>query len=180
MKRFPFPWTVEQISGGSKDAFNRPKEAMRHRFRSPRVRYRFQMGKHQVIQQWRHTMNIQRSMLACAATLTLSMSAAYAGPCSPEVTQIQDLIDARVHAKAGAATAPESTAAKLHHQPTPSSIAAAEAEHGQISPEEFNAMNAAMARAHEADAAGDRSACEKALADVKRLLGSAGTQTEHQ
>src|SRR5262249_47197978 len=125
-------------------------------------------------------MNIQRSMLACAVAFAASMSTAHAGPCSPEVTQIQSLIDAKIHAKAGAATAPESTAAKTHHQPTPSSIAAAEAEHGQLSTEEFNAINVAMARAHEADAGGDKSACEQALADVKRLLSSAGTQTEHQ
>ena len=123
-------------------------------------------------------MNIQRSTLAVAA-LAASMSAAYAGPCSPEVIQIQNLIDARIHAKAaGAATAPESTAAMMHRQPTPSSIAAAEAELGEISPEALNAVNAAMARAVEADGAGDRSACEQALADAKRLLGSAGTQTE--
>ena len=123
-------------------------------------------------------MNIQRSTLAAAA-LAASMSAAYAGPCSPEVTQIQNMIDARIHAKAGAATAPESTAAKTHRQPTPSSIVAAEAELGQISPEEFNAVNAAMARALDADGAGDRSACQQALADAKRLLGSAGTQTDN-
>jgi len=120
-------------------------------------------------------MNIQRSTLACAAALAASMSAAYAGPCSPEVTQIQNLIDARIHVKAGAATAPESTAAKTHHQPTPSSVAAAEAELGQLSPEEFTAVNAAMAQALKADGAGDRSACQQALADVKRLLGSDAT-----
>jgi hypothetical protein len=57
-------------------------------------------------------------------------------------------------------------------------IAAAEAELGEISPEALNAVNAAMARAVEADGAGDRSACEQALADAKRLLGSAGTQTD--
>jgi hypothetical protein len=125
-------------------------------------------------------MNIQRSTLACVAALAASMSAAYAGPCSPEVTQIQNLIDRKIHAKVGATTAPESTAAKTHHQPTPSSIAAAEAEHGQLSPEEFTAVNAAMAQALKADGAGDRSACEQALADAKRLLGSAGTQTQHQ
>ena len=117
-------------------------------------------------------MNIQRSTLACAAALAALMSAAYAGPCSPEVTQIQNLIDARIHVKAGAATAPESTAAKTHHQPTPSSVAAAEAQLGQLSPEEFTAVNAAMARALKADGAGDRSACQQALADVKHLLGS--------
>ena len=126
-------------------------------------------------------MNIQRSMLACAATLAASMSAAYAGPCSPEITQVQEQIDASMHAKANAGpTAPESTAAKMHHQPTPSSLAAAQVELGQTSPERFNAINAAMARALEADGAGDQSACEQALADVKRLLGSGGTQTEHQ
>ena len=80
----------------------------------------------------------------------------------------------------GVVTAPESTAAKMHHQPTASSMAAAEVEAGQLSPEEFTAVKAATARAREADGAGDRSACEQALADVKRLLGSAGTQTEHQ
>ena len=120
-------------------------------------------------------MNIQRSTLACAAALAASMSAAYASPCSPEVTQIQNLIDARIHVKAGAATAPESTAAKTHHQPTPSSVAAAEAQLGQLSPEEFTAVNAAMAQALKADGAGDRSACEQALAEVKRLLGSDAT-----
>ena len=122
-------------------------------------------------------MNIKRSTLACAAALAASMSAAYAGPCTPEVTQIQDLVNARVHAKAGVATAPESTAAKLHHQPTPSSIAAAKAEQGQLSSEELTAV-AAITRALEADSAGDRSACEQALADVRRLLGSPGA--EHQ
>ena len=124
-------------------------------------------------------MNIKRSTLACAAALAASMSAAYAGPCTKEVTQIEDLVDARVHAKAGAQTAPESKAAKLHHQPTPSSVAAANAEHHQLSSEELTAV-AAITRALEADSAGDRSACEQALADVRRLLGSSGTQAEHQ
>ena len=125
-------------------------------------------------------MNIRRSTLAVAA-LAASMSAAYAGPCSPQITEVQSLIDAKIHAKAsGAVAAPESTAAKMHHQPTQSSVAAAEVEAGQLSPEEFTAVKAATARAREADGAGDRSACEQALADVKRILGSAGTQTEHQ
>ena len=120
-------------------------------------------------------MNIQRSTLACAAALAALMSTAYAGPCSPEITRVQDLLDARILAKAGAGTAPESTAAKMHHQPTPRSIAAAEAELGQLSLEQVNAVEAAMARARETDGAGDRSACEQALADVKRLLGSDAT-----
>jgi hypothetical protein len=87
----------------------------------------------------------------------------------------QELIDG-IPAKAGAATAPESTAAKTHHQPTPSSIAAAKAELGRTS---LNAVKEGpMARALEADSTGDRSACEQALAEVKRFLGSTGTQTD--
>jgi hypothetical protein len=126
----------------------------------------------------RKTMNILRATLACAAALAAPMSATYAGPCSPEITRVQEVIDARIQAKAGAASAPESTAAKMHRQPTPSSIAAAQATRGQTSPEQFDAVKAAMARAREADGAGNQSACEQALADAKRLLDSAGTQTD--
>jgi hypothetical protein len=64
------------------------------------------------------------------------------------------------------ATAPESKAALLHHQPTPASIAAAKEEAGQRMEEAF----AALARAREADRANDKSACDKALADVRRAI----------
>ena len=96
-------------------------------------------------------MNIQRSMLACAV-LAASMSAAYAGPCSPEITQVQEQINASMHAEASGATAPETTAAKMHHQPTESSVAAAEVAAGQLSPQESTAVKAAITRAREADA----------------------------
>jgi len=69
-------------------------------------------------------------------------------------------------------------AAKMHRQPTPRSMSAAQVTTGQTSSEEFNAVKAAMARALEADAAGNQSAYEQALAEVKRLLDSAGTQTD--
>ena len=75
-------------------------------------------------------------------------------------------------------TLPESTAAKMHHQPTASLMAAAEVEAGQLSPEESTAVTMAITRARDADVAGDKSACEQALADVKRLLGSPGTQAD--
>ena len=124
-------------------------------------------------------MNKTLIAMACAAALAASMSAAYAGPCSPEITQVQEQIDASMQAKAsGVTTLPESTAAKMHHQPTASSMAAAEVEAGQLSPEESTAVKQAIVRAREADAAGDRSACEQALADVRRLLGSPGSQTD--
>src|SRR5262245_42315480 len=116
-------------------------------------------------------MNIQRSPLAYAATLIVSVSSAHAGPCSLEITRTEEQIVAMVDAKAQEARAPESTAAKMHRQPTPNSIAAAEVELGLISQEQFNAVKSALVRAREADRAGDQSICEQALADVKRLLG---------
>jgi hypothetical protein len=123
-------------------------------------------------------MNIQRSMLACAAVFAASMSASHAGPCSAEITQIRDLFDTIHGAKASAAMVPESTAGTMHHQPTPNSVGAAEVELGLTSPEVFDEVKTDMAKALEADAAGDQNACEQALADAKRLLGSAGTQTD--
>ena len=121
-------------------------------------------------------MNIQRSMSACAAALAAAMPAVmlvHVCRKSPE----RDLIEAFItqELKPGL---PESTAARTHRQPTPSSIGAAQVELGQTSQEEFNAVKVAVALALQADAVGDQSACEQALADAKRLLDSAGSQTD--
>ena len=83
--------------------------------------------------------------------------------------RLQPRVDAKLEAAAGSGpTAAESLAARLHRQPTPGSIAAAEEKLGEIA---AGALAAAMARAREADGAGDRSACEQAVAEVQRLLG---------
>jgi len=94
-----------------------------------------------------------------------------------EITRIRDLIEAFItqELKPGL---PESTAARTHRQATPSSIGAAQVELGQTSQEEFNAVKVDVALALQADAVGDQSACEQALADAKRLLDSAGSQTD--
>src|SRR5262245_46913726 len=117
-------------------------------------------------------MSIQQWLVAGAAALAASMSASYAGPCSPEIDRVQAEIDARINATAGAGPAArESTAATTHRQPTPGSIAAAEARLGEVSPQKLEAIGAAMTRAREADGAGNQSACEQALADARRALG---------
>ncbi len=72
-------------------------------------------------------------------------------------------------AKAGA-PARESTAATMHRQPTPGSVAGAEVTLGDTSPEKVKAVGAAMAQARKADDADDRSACKRALADAQRAL----------
>jgi hypothetical protein len=91
-------------------------------------------------------MTIQRSPIAFAI-FAASISAGYAGPCSQEI------------ATAAVSSARESTAATMHRQPTPHSIATGESELGDLSPEQVTAVTALMARAREADSAGDESAC---------------------
>ena len=66
-------------------------------------------------------------------------------------------------------SAPENVIGLLHHQPTLSSIVAAEKALGQgWTPVEVAV--AALARAREADQAGDRSACDQTLAQVQHTI----------
>jgi hypothetical protein len=101
-----------------------------------------------------------------------SATPTFAGPCTQQIGVMQGQIDARL--EAAAATGPsgrETTAATMNRQPTPKSIAAAEVQLGDISAKTMQAIEGAMARAREADRAGDRTACEKALGDVKNAMG---------
>jgi hypothetical protein len=114
-------------------------------------------------------MIIQRLLMLSAAALAASTVAGYAGPCSQDI----DLrVDAKLEAKATTGMgARESTAAMMHRQPTPSSVAAAESKLGEVSSDTVEAVKAAMARARKADLANDKSNCEQALADVQRAIG---------
>jgi hypothetical protein len=97
------------------------------------------------------------------------MSEGYAGPCSDEIDSVQVRVDAV--AGSGRPSAPQTTEAQLHRQPTPGSVTAAEARAGDISVASMEAIKAGMARARAADAAGDKAASEQALAEVQRTLG---------
>jgi hypothetical protein len=104
------------------------------------------------------------------AALALSTVPSLAGPCSPEIDHLQPGVDALIAATAVSGPAGrQSTAAMTHHQPTPSSIASAEARLKEGARAER--AKAAMARARAADRAGDTSACRRALADVQREIG---------
>ena len=114
-------------------------------------------------------MAMERKLLG-AAPLMFLVSACFAGPCTDEIDRVQVKVDARIEAIAkGGRLGKESVAAQLDRQPTPGSIAAAEAGLG-----EGKAMEQAveaLARAREADRAGDKSACEQALAQAQRAIG---------
>jgi hypothetical protein len=117
-------------------------------------------------------MSILRSQVACVAiVLATSISASFASPCSQEIDRVQAKFDAILEAQAGAGpSARESAAATMHRQPTPGSIATAESKLGEVSPEKVQAVEALLTRAREADRVGDQSACEQALAEVRRVL----------
>jgi len=116
-------------------------------------------------------MSIQRSLAVCVVALAASISASFASPCSQNIDRVQTTIDARLEAQAAAGrSARESTAATMHRQPTPGSIAAAEVNLGDISAEKIQAVETLMTRARDADRANDSSACEQALAEVRRVL----------
>ena len=116
-------------------------------------------------------MSIQRPLTVCVVALTASISASFASPCSQNIDRVQATIDAKLEAQAAAGrSAREGTAATMHRQPTPGSIAAAEVNLGDISPEKMQAVETLMTRALEADRANDPSACEQALAEVERVL----------
>jgi hypothetical protein len=105
-----------------------------------------------------------------ATALALSTVHSHAGPCAPDVERAWIQVDANIRARIAAGrSASQSITALLHHQPTPSSIAAAENALGEKwSPIETAVTE--LARAREADRAGDRNACEQALAETQRAI----------
>jgi hypothetical protein len=116
-------------------------------------------------------MTIRRSLATVAVVLAASTSASYASPCSEAIDRMQAKIDAKLEAATAAGpSAAENTAATMHRQPTPRSIATAEIKLGDVSKEQAEAVGAAMVRAREADRVGDQSACEQALSDAERTL----------
>jgi hypothetical protein len=98
----------------------------------------------------------------------------HASVCSKDIDRAWAKIDAKIQARiAVGRSVPQSTIALLHRQPTQNSIAAAE----QTLSDAWQPMEmavAALSRAHQADGANDRMACEGALADVQRMIGPWG------
>lgn len=111
----------------------------------------------------------QRVPLQLALAVLLAMPS-QAGPCTADVDHLQGEIDARLDAVAGMGrSGQESIDARLHHEPTPESIARAERELA----EGLRAREAAaeLDRARTADADNDALGCERALEQVRRSLG---------
>jgi hypothetical protein len=113
-------------------------------------------------------MNVRRSLLLSAALFAAFAGSAEAGPCSDQIARAQADLDQRIEADAASAgSQPESVEARLHHQPTPGSVAQAEQRSGSKTDNE-RAL-AVLAQARKADESGDRAACEQALKELTVL-----------
>ena len=116
-------------------------------------------------------MSIWHIVMLSAGAVAASTIGSQAGPCFADFHRMEARIEAWLNAKAAAGpTAQESSEALLHRQPTPRSIAAAQSRLGTVSPQKLDAIRQGMARAHEADSAGDLEACRRALSGVEPLL----------
>lgn len=118
-------------------------------------------------------MKIARMMAAIAVALAASTSLSLAGPCSSAIDAMVARIDAALEARAGAGAGAREQAVVggRHIQPTPRSLATAEARVGDVSLETVELIKQAMERARAADSAGDDVACKQALAEVQRAIG---------
>jgi hypothetical protein len=114
---------------------------------------------------------VRHAIEPASLALVLFAAAAHAGPCTDRIYQtdlaVSKLLDA---AAAQGRPAAESTFATMHRQPTPSTVASAEAKAGDLSLADLQAITADMDQARSADDAGDRAGCEKALDTVDRML----------
>jgi hypothetical protein len=112
-------------------------------------------------------MTAPRLLVFGAIAFIASVTASYAGPCTDDIDKMQARIDAKLEAKAVAGPTGRQVGASTHVQPTPRSMAAAEG----VSPQMIETVRQTMLRARAADSAGDKSACEQALADVQHAIG---------
>jgi predicted lipid-binding transport protein (Tim44 family) len=103
--------------------------------------------------------------------LAVSTVQSSAGPCSQQIHDVRVAAENRLDAIAGAGkTGAETPAATMHRQPTPSSVAGAEAKLGELSSADAEAYSQAMQRAETDDENGDLSDCEQALSEAQRIL----------
>lgn len=116
----------------------------------------------------RHTgflsMTARGGLFVCAAVAAsvAGVGAAYSGPCTAQIAALEQQIKA---APAGPQTGPtfsQTLGAQLHHQPTPEDVAHAQ----RVGSKE---ADAALKAAHNADDAGNASACSAALEQARRL-----------
>ncbi len=105
-----------------------------------------------------------RRTAAClvAATFIFGTTSVHAGPCSDAIATFETAVHQSSSKPDAGPFLRQSRAAQMSRQPTPDTIKQAEAQ-AQA------AFDAAMARAKQLDARGDRAGCTRALSDAKGM-----------
>ncbi len=117
-------------------------------------------------------MAVRAGMAFAVMVCALAPAPSRAGPCADEIYQADVAINKRLDALAAQGkTGTESTFATMNRQPTPATVAAAEAKLGDVSETQVKAVREFMAEARKADETGDKAACETALSQAKTILG---------
>jgi hypothetical protein len=96
------------------------------------------------------------------AVLLLGTASAGAGPCSNAIAQFEQAVRQSANNPNAGPTARQSIGAQLDRQPTPGSVARAEAQ-------AQTTFEASLARAKRLDARGNRAGCTRALAAARRM-----------
>jgi hypothetical protein len=100
--------------------------------------------------------------------------AAHASPCGQKIAALQTRF-AHTHATGDAApdlagTAPETAAARLHHQPTEGSVTAAEGQADSSASQRAAHFQVEIEEARAAEDSGDVRGCEAAVAQAEKSL----------
>jgi hypothetical protein len=99
---------------------------------------------------------------ALVVPILLLSTTAHAGPCSDAIAQFEQAVRQSANKPDAGPTARQTIGAQLDRQPTPGSVARAEAQ-AQAT------FEASLERAKRFDARGNRAGCTRALAAAKRM-----------
>jgi hypothetical protein len=103
-----------------------------------------------------------RVTAAFVVSILLLSTTAHAGPCSNAIAQFEQAVRQSANKPDAGPTARQSIGAQLDRQPTPESIARAEAR-------AQTTFEASLARAKRFDARGNSAGCTRALAAARRM-----------
>jgi predicted lipid-binding transport protein (Tim44 family) len=110
-----------------------------------------------------------RALFGATVALCLSVTGTLAGPCTAQIAELEQRVSPAPVSPAPASpqntpSAPQSVAAQLHRQPTPTTVQSAA---GRANAD----ADAALDGARNADAENDADGCNEALREARRLYG---------
>ena len=106
--------------------------------------------------------DVVRATAAFVVPILLLSTTAHAGPCSNAIAQFEQAVRQSANKPDAGPTARQTIGAQLDRQPTPGSVARAEAR-AQAT------FEASLARARRLDERGNRAGCTRALAAARRM-----------